>query len=173
MTDTEYDDTPMMWKEFHREIDRRLDDRRPKRASVGEKEWREPIYGWARNHIPDETNLVRVFAEQIVDRREGEATKRGNEHLRRWMHGQMPLTWADVGPLPIKVEKLRIRLDAATPDDMEDAANQVQAEGAKTWQEILLLADTMRDLARQARHAGYVTVARLGDLPPREDAEAA
>jgi len=174
MTQPEYDDdVNMMWTQFRREIDKRLDAIRPQRASVGEKEWREPVYGWARNHIPDETNLVRRFAEREVDTREREATKRGNEHLRRWMRGQLALTWADIGPLPVKVGKLRIRLDAATPEDLDDAAGEVQADGLRTWNEVLLLAETMRDLAKQARHHGYVVVALLGDLPPRHEEEPA
>ena len=163
----------LMWKAYHREIDQRLDELRPERVGAGEKEWREPVYGWARNHIPDESNIVHHFAEQIVDRREGQATKRGNEHLRRWMHGQMPLTWADLGPLPIRVGKLRIRLDAATPEDLDDAAGEVQADGARTWQEVLLLAETMREIAKLARRAGLATVAKVGDLPPHESDEAA
>lgn len=164
---------PMMWKEFHREIDRRLDALRPKRASIGDREWRESVYGWARNHIPDETNIVRRFAEKEVDRREREATTRGNRELRRWMDGQIPLVWADLGALPVKVdEQLRVRLDAVTPQDLEDAAKLVQSDGLKVYQETLRLAECERELASRARSAGVTIVALLGNLPPRilEDA---
>ncbi len=157
------------WAEFRHEIDRKLDELRPERGSQSEKEWRAPVYGWARNHIPDESNLVRYFAEAEVDRREGLATKRGNLLLRRWAKGQMPLFWVDLGPLPVVVEKVRIRLDAVTPDDIEDAARELEHQGKATYDEVLLLVDGMRDLGRNARRKGLSVVALLGDLKPRTD----
>lgn len=172
--DTLDDDMPLMWREFHQEIDRRLDARRPARASMKERDWREPVYGWARNHIPDETNIVRRFAEKEVDRREEQATRRGNRELRRWMDGQMPLIWSDIGALPIKVnDELRVRLDVATPQDLEDAAKVVQSDGLKVYQETIRLAECERELARRARDAGVVVVALIGDQPPRIQEDAA
>lgn len=177
MTEHEHDledETPIMWREFHQEIDRRLDARRPKRASMKERDWREPVYGWARNHIPDESNIVRRFAEKEVDRREEQATKRGNRELRRWMDGQMPLIWNDIGALPVKVrDDLRVRLDAVTPQDLEDAAKIVETDGFKVWQETQRLGECERELARRARAAGFVIVALIGDLPPRLQEQAA
>jgi hypothetical protein len=162
------DETPLMWREFHQEIDRRLDALRPKRASMKERNWREPVYGWARNHIPDESNIVKRFAEKEVDRREEQATKRGNRELRRWMDGQIPLIWSDIGSLPVKVmDDLRVRLDSVTPQDLEDAAKLVQEDGFKVYQETLRLAECERELASRARQAGLLIVALLGDLPPR------
>lgn len=168
------EDAPLMWKEFHHEIDRRLDALRPKRTSMRERDWREPVYGWARNHIPDESNLVRRFAEKEVDRREEQATKRGNRELRRWMDGQIPLVWSDIGALPIMVDdQLRVRLDAATPQDAEDAARKVQADGLKVYQETLRLAECERELASMARRAGLTLISLLGDLPARISEDAA
>lgn len=155
------------WAEFRAEIDRRLDQRRPARSSQSEKDWREPVYGWARNHIPDESNLVRHVAEHEVDVREGRATKRGNKFLRHWAKGQMPLLWADLGALPVLVEGVRIRLDAVTPDDIEDAARELDRNAKNVYDEVLVLTDGMRDLARSARRQGLPIVALLGDLKPR------
>lgn len=141
---------------------------------MGEREWREPIYGWARNHIPDESNIVKRFAEKEVDRREREATTRGNKQLRRWMDGQMPLVWNDIGALPIMVDKqLRVRLDAATVQDFEAAANLIQADGLRVYQETLRVAECERELAGRARQAGVVIVAMIGDQPPRIEEDAA
>lgn len=88
----------------------------------------------------------------------------------------MPLVWADIGalPLPVKVnEQLRVRLDAVTPQDLEDAAKLVQDDGLKVYQETLRLAECERELAQRARIAGFLIVALLGDLPPRIEEEAA
>src|SRR5262245_29226623 len=161
------------WENYRREIDKRLNAIRPQRAGVGEREWREPVYGWARNHIPDESNLVHNFAARIVDQREGQATKIGNLHLRGWLHGVEPLDWSVVGPYPVRVGKLRIRLDAVTPDELEDAARELRAAGQIVWNEVLLLHDGMLDLARAARRQGLATVAKLGDQEPREQPQAA
>lgn len=155
---------------YHAEIDRRLDQLRPKRASVSETDWRQPVYAWARNHMPNEATLVRDQAKRDVDVREGEATKRGNLYIRRYLKGQIPLEWALLGPSPIKVgRRLRVRLDAATPQDVEDAARLILAEGKATYDEVVLLAGGLLDLARDARQAGFTFVAEIGDLPLRED----
>lgn len=157
------------WKEFYAEVDRRLDAVRPERVGQGEYEWREPVYGWVRNHLPDEANLIRRTAKAEVDRREVQATKRGNNFLRAWMHGQAPLSWKLVGPLPIVVDKVRIRLDVASPEDVENAARQLLKRGTQTFQEVQLLVTALGDLARAARKEGFARVSRLGDMAPRKD----
>lgn len=155
------------WVDYRRRIDQILDEDRPERASVGDQSWRHRAYGWARNHIPDEEHLVRHFAEQEVDRREREATKAGNAIIRRWLHGQAPLDWALLGPKPIKVDELlRVRLDAATPDDIEDSARLLETKGKAQYDEVIALANGMRDLARAARRAGHAYVALLGNQDP-------
>lgn len=154
------------WAAYHTEIDKRLDALRPQRSSSGDKDWREPVYGWARNHIPNESNLVRHFAEKEVDAREGKATRRGNKMLRRWAKGQIPLVWSDLGPLPVVLNGTRIRMDALTPDDMDDAAQEIESNGKQVFAEVLLLAESLRKLAQNARRAGYSFVAEVGDLDP-------
>jgi hypothetical protein len=158
------------WAEFWAEIDRQLNERRPERIGIGETDWREPVYAWARAHMPDETHLVRHIAKREVDNREKEATRKGNNLVRDWMHGRMPLDWSLVGPYPVIVNKVRVRLDVATPDDVEAAALELQTKGRQVFDEVLLLVEGLRFLADQAREAGHVVVAALGNLPPREQA---
>lgn len=157
------------WQTFHAEIDRLLDEIRPTRVGQGEYGWREPAYGFARNHMPDESNIIRNVAKQVVDRRETQATKVGNNLLRAWMHGTMPLSWSIVGPKPVLVDKIRVRLDIATPEDIDAAAVQLLSEGAKTYKEVQVLAEALKDLVRAARAQGYSRVADMGDLRPRQD----
>ena len=71
-----------LWAEYYEGIDQRLNEVRPPRSNQADREWREPVYGWARNHIPNESHLVRVFAERVVDNRETQASKRGNPCIR-------------------------------------------------------------------------------------------
>ncbi len=155
------------WAEYHAEINQQLDALRPKRSSSGDKDWRQPVYGWARNHIPNESNLVRHFAEQQVDSCEGKATRRGNKMLRRWAKGQIPLLWSDLGPLPVVVDRVRIRMDALTPDDMDDAARELRSNAKQVYDEVLILSESLEDLARTARRAGCSFVAEIGDLDAR------
>jgi len=165
------DDSPddLAWEEYRRQIDRRLDEIRPGRIGASDRAWRERVYGWARNHIPDETTIVKRFAEAEVDRREAQATKRANKVLRAWLHGQAPLSWEILGPLPIRVGNVRVRLDHATPEDVDDAARELARQGLATYQEVVLLVEGLRALAREARRGGHANVAQLGDQPPRGD----
>jgi len=167
------DENEMLLTEFRREIDSRLDQARPERVSAGEKEWREPIYAWARNHMPDESHLVRRIAKQEVDGRETQATKRGNNLLRDYMHGRAPLAWSMVGPKPVCVGKLRIRLDVATPKEVEDAARELLVSGQQTFDEVAVLVRCLEEIAEEARQKGYLTVALIGDKPPHAQEDAA
>ena len=130
----------------------------------------EPTKGWARNHIPDESNIVRHFADDIVQRREGLATKRGNNFLRKWNEGERPLDWALFGPLPIKLpDGLRVRLDAATLMDIEDAAVLMEEEAKRNFDKVVILVRALRDLVREARGKGFQRISQLGNLTPRDE----
>lgn len=156
------------WAAYRSKIDEQLDTKRPQRSGSGDKDWREPIYGWARNHIPNESNLIRHFAEQEVDRREALATKRGNKLLRRWAKGQTPLFWSDLGPLPVVVNGVRIRMDALGADDMDSAALELEDRAKQVHDEVLILTKGMHDIADEARRRGVSYVSQIGDLQPRE-----
>lgn len=173
MTDSSHEDDwdEEPWGAYRDEIRRRLDAIRPDRSISDDKDWREPVYGWARNHIPNESGLIRHFAETEVDRQEASATRRGNKLVRQWVNGQRPLLWSDLGPLPCTIAKTRIRFDALTPDDMEDWALERLAEGKAVYDEVVLLSEAGLDLARRARRLGFSTVAEIGDLPPQEHGE--
>lgn len=170
MSNSQPDDSQdRLWAEFNDQIRNLLNKHRPDRTSASDKDWLEPVYGWARNHLPDERHAIRNLAKAKVDGLEGAATKRGNDYVRQWAKGQRPLFWADLGPLPISVGNgERVRFDAATPDDVEDAALDLHAKGKATYDEVVLLTETMHDLARKARRAGLSIVALIGDQPPRD-----
>lgn len=155
------------WQSFKQAIDELLDQHRPERAGQGEKDWREPVYGWARNHIPNEQNIVRRFAQEEVDRREALATKVGNKIVRAWMHGQSPLIWGQLGAKPIIVGKLRIRCDVATAEDFDAAAQQIENAAKKTFDEAMQLAQGYRDLGHETIKRGVDHAPKLGDLAPR------
>lgn len=161
------------WAEYRAEIRRLLNEVRPARVEQGDKAWREPIYGWARTHMPDESQLVRREARRVVDHLEGRATRDGNELLRDWWQGRAPLDWSLVGPYPVLVDGMRIRLDHATRRDVAIAAAQLHVVNEKAYDAAEAAVAAMRDLADRAEHAGVVAIAELGNLPPHQQPRAA
>lgn len=152
--------------EYRAEIDRRLDAIRPKRAAISDRDWREPVYTWARNHMPNETNLVRRQAQRDVDRRERDATHRGNGKLRDWQIGTMPLfIWTDVGPTPIRVGDDHVRLDAVTIRDGRQFARETRTSAKRTYDSQLLVATAIEEMCDLATEKGCLLLAELGDLP--------
>jgi hypothetical protein len=166
-----FPDDDDLWGEFWEEIDRRLNLARPARSSPIDRGWMQPIFGWARNHIPNEENLVRHFAEREVVARESKLNRKANRLLKRYASGQQALTWTDLGPLPFTLDTagLRVRFDAATPDDFEGHARHIRGRAKQTFQSELAVAAALDDMAKMARVAGHARVAMLGDLPIRED----
>jgi hypothetical protein len=164
---------PDSWRKFRADIDQKLAEHRPARIGADEHDWREPVYGWARNHIPDESNIVKHFAQQEVDRREGVATKAANRFLRNWTEGVIPLLWDGFGALPLVVPardgttELRVRLDAATPEDLNEATRKLRGDAKVVYDRVLVVADGIDDLALGARRRGFALVHDLGDLAPR------
>jgi hypothetical protein len=157
------------WQQYYRDIDRLLNEIRPPRAGKSEKEWREPAYGYAANHMPDQRGAVRNLAKAHVDRRETLASRHGNDIIRAYGQGQTPLEWALLGPLPFTIGKLKVRFDAATTEDVEDGAREQELTAKQRYDAELIVIATMRDLARSARRQGYEFVVQLGDLPLRND----
>lgn len=153
------------WAEFRAGIVQRLDEVRPPRAGINETDWREPVYAWARNHMPNETMLVRKVAVDQVNNRERDATRRGNDFLRRWILVQVPLFWSDIGYLPIRLGEQHIRLDASTPADMRQFAREIRAHAKQRFDSELLVADAAEELAERATQAGLLLISKLGDLP--------
>lgn len=105
-------------------------------------------------------------ARREAKAREGEAAKSGNKALRRWLRGEVPLTWDWLGTRPVKVDgKRKCRMDQVTPQLLEDAADYRDKVGRSAYGEVLVLVDAMRELAKAARRAGHSRVAELGDDP--------
>jgi hypothetical protein len=161
------------WNEYRSEIRDLLNETRPARVDENDKNWREDAYTWARLHLPYETELVRRVARNEVDRQEGHATKRANEILRDYWQGRIPFEWSMAGPWPIRVDGVRIRLDAAVPADVDKAAGQLALELQKTHEAGQAAVNAMRFLAQAAIRQGVDTVAKIGDLPLRNEDQAA
>lgn len=167
-------DCDVEWTAFRHGIDDVLDADRPDRAGVNESEWRERAYAWARNHMPNEAMLIRQVAVDQVNLRERNATRRGNNILRRHYLGQIALTWEDVGFLPIRLEDQHIRLDASTPADLRKFSREIRATAKQHYDAQLIVADEAEELAELATQASVLYVRQIGNLPPRgkENAEA-
>jgi hypothetical protein len=160
-----------LWAAYEQAIDERLNEARPARSGPKDRNWMEEagVLGWARNHLPYEQYAVRNFAEAIVIKREALANRRANRLVRRYALGQAPLFWGDLGPLPFTIdeERLRVRFDAATPSDFDNHAAHIRESATSRLEAELLVAAALEDLARQARAAGFVRVALIGDMPQR------
>jgi hypothetical protein len=155
------------WAEYNRTIDRMLDEDRPTRSINADRDWMERTKGWARNHIPNETGIVRYFADKEVERREGRATKAGNDVVRVWMKGQAPLDWGIDGRKPIKLrDGTRVRLDAATPADVWDAARTLARQLKTTYDNGMVAARGLWLLGAEADRQGLDLVMWLGPLAP-------
>lgn len=162
------------WAEWRAGIDERLNEARPARAGSGEQGWRASVFSWARNHMPNETMLVRIIAEREVNARERVATRKGNEVLRGWFtDAQMSLTWADIGFYPILVGNDHVRLDVVGPQDLRQFAREQRRSAKIVYDAVVNLADAAEYLAEMAVQAGVTTVAQLGNLPPHAQEDAA
>jgi hypothetical protein len=157
-----------IWSEFHALIDQALNKARPPRAKPSDKEWQAPVIGLAANKMPDESMLLRRFAEQVVSQRDALATKHAKKIMKDYVRGIVPLDWSMFGPLPIDVGGLRVRLDVATPNDVEDAARETERRARLSYQSALAVVDGFRDIARDARDRGFPLVHLIGDQPLRD-----
>ncbi len=158
-------------RRWHREIDERLDQVRPARASLADDAWMKPVDKWADENQPQRRIAARLRARDVVRRRNRHALTRTRNVLRKWALGQAPLSFTIDGAAPIKVGDEHVRLDAATPRDMDISAKEVKEKANSDHQRTLLGAQAQMDLARMAREAGHAVVRLLGDQPPREQPE--
>jgi len=172
-TAARYPDDEDYFGPFREEIVRRLNRDRPARYSQADQSWMEPTIAWARAHQPvDDVTVIRKFARDEVIRVEKAANRKANLLLRQAALGRVPLFWADLGPLPFTIDRrtgLRVRFDAAAPEDFELHAQQIRTDAKQRYEAELVVADYLDDLAKRAREAGYERVAQIGDMPLRED----
>lgn len=168
-----HDDDDNLWGPFREEITRRLNRDRPTRYSQADQSWMEPTIAFARARMPaDEATVIRKFARDEVIRVEKAANRKANGLLKRAALGRAPLLWSDLGPLPFTIDKrtgMRVRFDAATPEDFELHAQQIRADAKQRYEAELIVADYLDNLAGRAREAGYERVALIGDMPLRAD----
>lgn len=101
-------------------VDSLLTERRPDRYEVdGGDAWLDEIAAEVENLIP-QSEASAIAARQIVRRREGQKTKDTNRLLREIKNtGQLPLDWFETMNWPLAVDKERVALRAATPQDFD------------------------------------------------------
>ena len=161
-----------LWGPYREEIAQRLNRDRPARYSQKDQGWMEPTIAWARARMPaDEVTLLRLAARDEVIKAEKNSNRKANGKLRKWATGQSMLYWTDLGPLPFTIDRhgLRVRFDAATPEDIELHAKNIRADARQRYRAELAVAEGLEWLAQRARSAGYERVAMVGDMPLRED----
>jgi hypothetical protein len=167
------DNVDDLWGPFREELTRRINRDRPTRYSRADQSWMEPTIAYARAHLPaDDVTVIRKVARDEVIRIEKDANRKANTLIKRYALGQAPLFWGDLGPLPFTIDLktgLRVRFDAATPEDFELRAARIRDDAKVRHEAEIAVAAEMERLARQARERGYERVAMLGDLPLRAD----
>jgi hypothetical protein len=173
MSSAHDDFTADPWAPWTQMIRTELNRRRPERYDKSDREWMEPVIGRAAQTMPNQHKAIRIHAESEVYKQEGAATRRANREILRYADGNRPLLWADLGPLPFSVGGTRVRLDAGTPKDYDDAAQEQRADGKAAYERVLTRADLLEELANTARHRGLNIVSKIGDLPAREQPEGA
>ena len=164
-----------LWRDWRKQIADDLDKHRPNRYERGETDWMGPVIARARGRMPtDDAVVIRRHVESQVKNQEMQATKRGNKLVREWYEGQRPLDWQLFGPCPIIVNTIRVRLDAATRQDVRDAVDQAHVDNLANYNRAELGLEGYRDLERRAAAHGYEQLSLLGDLPPHgEETQAA
>lgn len=154
-------------EKFYRdEIERLLNKYRPNRVPTGDKEWKRPVYEFAREHLPNPMRAIERAADQEVDGVDGRATQKANAWLRRWAKGLEMLDWALLGPLPATINGIRVRFDALDADDLEMWADEREAEAKATFDEVMTMVDGARRLAKLARSQDARRVSDLGNQEP-------
>lgn len=166
------DDNDRLWAEFREGIRLRLNRDRPSRHDRNDVAWMQPTNAWAANRLPAPEMAVRKYAEREVANINGKANREANDLLKRYAKtGQIPLDdfpWMELGPLPFTLDKnsgLRVRFDAATPDDLTTHAEMKRASATERMETELGVADVIDELAELARAAGYGVVWMLQGRP--------
>jgi len=161
-------------KELNHLVDDLLNKARPERYFTRDRSWMDDIVQAVTEELARRPNEAGEAARRLVHQREGQATKSANRALRRIaQEGTLPVGWgigqaweqirADLLSAPLSIGGERVRLGAASPDDLSmwrkvrerDAEKRLGAE-AETWRGADLL-------IRWAREQG---VQRVEDLRP-------
>lgn len=157
-------------------IDGLLNGARPDRYYTNDRRWMDNIVQTVAEELERRPSEASEAARRLVHQREGQATKSANRALRRIaQEGTLPIGWgngrpweqirADLLSPPLSINGERVRLGAASPDDLflwrqvreRDAEKRLSAE-AETWRGADLL-------IRWAREQGVHRVEDLRNLP--------
>lgn len=140
-------------------IDDLLDMHRPERYATGDRLWRAPVYADIEQRVTI-SEARRVAARQMVDQREGAATRQANDLLREIGRTQQwPLAWLDVARHPIAVDEQRIRLDVATAKDFREWELDERRRAANEFTARNAACDGARWVADQLDVNGWLTFA--------------
>jgi hypothetical protein len=167
------EDPDDLWGPYREEITRRLNRDRPSRYSKNDQSWMEPTIAFARARMPaDEATVLRKVARDEVIRIEKLANRQANAQVKKWARGRAPLFWDHLGPLPFTIDPrdgLRVRFDAARPEDFEEHARHIREDARRRYEAELAVAEGLEWLAARARAEGYERVVLIGDMPVRAD----
>lgn len=163
-------------KELNHLIDEALNQARPDRYFTRDRSWMDDVIQMTAEELERRPNEASEAARRLVHRREGQATQSANRVLRNiaragtllpgWGIGE---AWdqirADYLSLPLSIGGERVRLGAASPDDLSlwrqvrerDAEKRLSAE-AETWKGADLLIEW-------AREQGVQRIEDLRDFP--------
>lgn len=153
---------------FAREIDRRLSAARPERYGPADIDWKSDTIAWGVANYPDHETAIADQVRAYVKRAEHQATLRLRSYLRHWKYNGRYLRVDEIGASPIVIDRTgtRVRYDAATPEDLDQAAALNDEQSEYAYQQRRAYSEAIRDLSRRARAAGLMHVAQLGDLAP-------
>lgn len=149
-------------KELNQLIDEALNNARPDRYFTRDRSWMDDVVQMAAEELERRPNEASEAARRLVHRREGQATQSANRVLRNIARAGTLLPGWGVGEawerirtdylsLPLSVGGERVRLGAASPDDLglwrqvreRDAEKRLSAE-AETWKGADLLIEWVR-----------------------------
>ena len=115
------------------DIDAMLDEARPDRYDLGDNSWRADTYAEVAEAMPA-AEARRLAACQLVDQREGIATRAANALLREIGRTQQwPMHWFDVARRTISVGPERVCLAVATTVDLRQWAIDERREAAQDF----------------------------------------
>lgn len=168
------DNQDELWRDWRKQIADDLDKHRPERYDRGETDWMDPVVARARGRMPmEDATVIRRAVEREVRNEEKNATQRGNRLVREWYEGQRPLDWRLFGPCPVVVGTVKVRLDAASRDDVREAIDEAHAKNLANYNRAELGLEGYRDLERRAAAQGFEQLSLLGDLPPHRQEDKA
>lgn len=139
-------------------IDLMLDQCRPDRYDVGDNTWRLQVYADVEARLPVR-RAIAIAAQQIVDQREGIATRVANGLLRKIGETkQWPFDWMDAAERPLSIGRERVKLTAATAEDLQQWAIDERRDAAQDFAARSAACDGAEWAAKNMATAGLLTI---------------